>query len=140
MEISGKRLCGAITFSAQAENGNIGACHCAMCRTWSGGVLLAVEGASALKVSGEDHLAVYKSSDWAERCFCKTCGTNLFWRSATFNHTAVMAGAVENVEDLNLAKEIYVDAKPDYYAFAGDRPRLTEAEFLAQFATPSENE
>lgn len=139
-EISGKCLCGAISFSAKAENGNIGACHCTQCRAWSGGILLAVEGATDLKISGEDQLAVYKSSDWAERCFCKTCGTNLFWRSATFNHTAVMAGAINNVEDLNLAKEIFIDSKPAYYALAGERPRLTQAEFLALYATPPENE
>jgi hypothetical protein len=30
--------------------------------------------------------------------------------------------------------EIFVDNKPAGYAFAGDHPRLTEAEFLAQFS------
>ena len=30
--------------------------------------------------SGADNLATYTSSDWAERGFCKICGSSLFWR------------------------------------------------------------
>lgn len=132
--VKGKCLCGAVTFAATTKTNHIGACHCSMCRTWSGGVVFALEDASDLKISGEENMTVYKSSDWGERCFCGKCGTNLFWRSSQFGHTAVMAGALEDQAGLKFVSEIFVDAKPAHYAFANDTKKMTEAEFLAQFA------
>lgn len=136
--LSGKCLCGAITFTVDSPTGTIGVCHCKMCRTWSGGLVFAIEDARDLAISGEGSLGVYKSSDWGERCFCKTCGTNLFWRSEQFGHIAVMAGSIEQEDNLTFANEIYVDHTPGYFAFANDTHKLTEAEFLAQFAPPAE--
>jgi len=138
-ELTGKCLCGAITFTVASPSGRIGACHCKMCRTWSGGLVFAIEDARDLVISGEENLGVFKSSDWGERCFCKTCGTNLFWRSEQFNHTAVMAGSIEQEDRLTFASEIYVDRSPGYFAFANETNKMTEAEFLAQFAPPSDS-
>jgi len=132
--LSGQCLCGSVSFTAKSADGHVGACHCNMCRRWSGGTTLALEEARDLVIQGEDNLGVYSSSDWGERCFCKTCGTNLFWRSETFNYTAVMAGAINETDKLSFVQEIFIDSKPAYYSFANDTNKLTEAEFLAQFA------
>ena len=35
--------------------------------------------------------------------------------------------------------EIYIDKKPDAYAFAGERQTMTEAEVMAMFAAPPES-
>lgn len=133
-QLNGRCLCGAVRFTVTVASGNLGACHCAMCRTWSGGVLFALDEVKDLNVSSDGALGIYKSSDWAERGFCKTCGTNLFWRSEQFGHTAVMAGAIEEQDELTFVSEIFVDAKPGYYAFANDTKKFTEAEVLAQFS------
>lgn len=132
--LSGACLCGAVKFSVTTGNSEVGVCHCSMCRTWSGGAVFALDEISDLKITGEDNLAVYKSSDWAERCFCKTCGSNLFWRSEQFGHTAIMAGAIEDQSALKFTSEIFIDSKPEYYAFSNDTKKLTEAEVLAMFA------
>ena len=131
--LTGKCLCGAVTFQALSKEGNVGACHCKMCRTWSGGVLFAVEDAHELRIEGEANLGVYKSSDWGERCFCKNCGTNLFWRSEQFGHTAVMAGNIIEEDKLRFAQQIYIDQKPGYFSFSEPTMKMTEAEFTAQF-------
>jgi hypothetical protein len=39
-------------------------------------------------------------------------------------------GSFDDQTPFTLGGEIYVDAKPTGYAFAGDHPRETEAEFL----------
>ncbi|MCH9765089.1 MAG: GFA family protein [Alphaproteobacteria bacterium] len=132
--LSGACLCGAVKFTVTTENSQVGVCHCSMCRTWSGGVVFALDEVKDLKIQGEDNLGVYKSSEWAERCFCKKCGSNLFWRSEQLGHTVVMAGAIEDQSSLKFASEIFIDAKPDYYAFANDTKKYTEAEVLAQFS------
>jgi hypothetical protein len=43
----------------------------------------------------------------------------------------VSMGAFDDQSVFQLAGEIYVDAKPPGYAFAGDHPRQTGEEFLA---------
>ncbi len=132
--IPGKCLCGAVQFTVTAKKPNVGVCHCKMCRTWSGGVVFALSEVEALDISKDDNLGIYKSSEWGERCFCKTCGSNLFWRSPSYDHVAVMAGALDDSVALNFTSEIYTDSKPAYYAFANDTKKMTEAEFVALFA------
>ncbi len=134
MDLHGKCLCGGVTFTVKSETGNVGACHCSLCRTWSGGVVMALEDAEDLKIADETMLGVYKSSDWAERCFCRTCGTNLFWRSPEYGHVIVMAGAIAEQDRLQFTRQIYIDNKPAHYEFANPTANLTEAEFLAQFS------
>lgn len=138
-KLSGRCLCNAVSYTLESATGHVGACHCSMCRRWSGGVVLALVDASNMKISGEGNMAVYKSSEWGERCFCKTCGTNLFWRSPTFNHTAVMAGALVEQDKLTFVSEIFIDEKPAYFDFINETHKMTGPEFVAQFAPPTDD-
>jgi hypothetical protein len=99
------------------------------------GTTIACEGRPELSQGKDDDslLTTYKSSDWGERCFCSKCGTNLFANSPDFGYFGVNAGALELQDQtkLHLAEEIFIDKKPDFYSFAGDRKKLTEEEFLA---------
>lgn len=132
-EHAGKCLCGAVRFTADEAEPHFHACHCSMCRRWSGGPLFVVL-ASGVKFDGEENVARYDSSAWAERAFCKRCGTNLFYRLKKTDQYYLSVGAFDDPTAFNLAGEIYVDHKPEGYAFAGDHPRLTEEETLALFA------
>src|SRR5690606_9332393 len=85
-----------------------------------------------------DALGVYRSSDWAERGFCKECGTPLFWRTHDHSMYAVSATAVEISEGLRLATETFIEEKPQYYAFANDTTKVTGAEWMAMFAEDRE--
>jgi len=58
----------------------VGACYCGMCRRWGGGPLLAVDCGTSVRLTGEEHVGVFASSKWAERGFCKQCGSHLFYR------------------------------------------------------------
>ena len=85
----------------------------------------------SLKVSGEEFLEAYASSEWGERCFCKKCGSVLMWRARDNSHLVVSAGALEDRGGLKLATQIFIDEKPAYYDFANETPRMTGAEFVA---------
>lgn len=110
-----------------------------MCRKWAGGPF---EGAhcSDLKLETNDGLSWYRSSKWAERGFCGRCGTNLFWRFADKSQDgmAFSVEALDDNDDLTLSRHIYIDSKPARYDFADNRPRLTEAEFLAELGIEPE--
>ena len=78
--LEGHCLCGAVTLRAAINHSQVGACHCATCRRWGGGPLLAIESDQPVAFDGAQQISVYASSDWAERGFCKECGTHLFYR------------------------------------------------------------
>lgn len=86
---------------------------------------------------GKDTLSTIASSDWAERGFCSKCGSSLFYRiTAPGKHhgiTSVSLGSLEDTTGLPLAKEWFIDKKPETYALAGERPTITEAEAFAMF-------
>jgi hypothetical protein len=135
----GRCLCGSVAFEVEIPEARFSVCHCGMCRRWAGGPWMSVHCPRPAVFSEDSGLAWYRGSDWAERGFCSTCGTSLFYRLADNPDglLVVAVDALEDATDLALDRHIYIDAKPDRYDFADDRPRLTEAEFLAEIgATP----
>jgi hypothetical protein len=130
--LSGHCLCGAVTFTATPERMEMGICHCAMCRRWTGGAFMAVT-CEDVRVADESQFGVYKSSSYGERCFCKACGTTLFWRMADGSHTAVSAQAFDDPSQVPLTSEIFTDEQPANYAFANQTTRMTGPEVIAAF-------
>lgn len=127
--LSGRCLCGAVRFQA-TPRGGMHACHCEKCRRMSGGVFLSVE---CVDVQATGPLKTYESSDWAVRQFCGDCGASLFWRMRDGSLDSVAVQAFDDPGAFSFDGEIYIDAKPGNYAFAGDRQRLTGAEVEAMF-------
>lgn len=141
MQKTGSCLCGAVTFRIEDAPAECGACHCGMCRKWSGGVYLGLHvPAGGATFAGEERITVYKSSDWAERGFCSTCGSSLFYRvTAPGPHRGDMhfgLGTLDDPGGISLAEEIFIDEKPEGYAFEGHRKTMTAAEVFAMFAPP----
>lgn len=131
--ISGRCLCGAITVSVAEFDGKIGACHCGMCRRWTGGPSLSLPG-KHMKISGEEQMRVYDSSQWAERAFCGRCGSSLFYRLKKTGDAYVWAGLFDDLPGAVLEHQIFIDRKPGWYDFANPTTNLTEAEIFAKFA------
>lgn len=135
--VSGRCLCGAVRFTAEPTKPETHVCHCEMCRRWTGSALLAVSiPPDAIRFEGAENIRTFASSEWAERAWCGVCGSTLYYRLAVEGfgpRTYEMSlGLFEDPGAFPLAKEIFIDRKPANYAFAGDRPRLTEAEHLAE--------
>lgn len=132
---TGGCLCGAVRFTLATAPESYGACHCGMCRRWGGGIELGVEvRPGGIDWQGAEHVRTYASSVWAERGWCDICGSSLFWRLTAAGPMqglmSVSAGSLDSLEGLAFAHEVFIDAKPDSYAFAGERRRMTEAEVM----------
>lgn len=130
MKRTGRCLCGAVSFEISKSDAHIGACHCSMCRRHSGGVFIGLRvSESDISFHGEDQLARYTSSDWAERAFCKTCGSTLFYRVTLDgpmkgeHHVGI--GTLDDPSGLPLTQELFIDLKPDGYSFAEKTQALT---------------
>ena len=130
--VKGSCLCGAVAFEAETPK-SVNVCHCSMCRRWTGGPFMACHADGGVAFSREDGLTWYDSSDWAERGFCSVCGSSLFYRLKDKpSELIILAGALDLPDGMTLGSEIFIDEKPDFYDLAGERPRLTGPEFLAQ--------
>jgi hypothetical protein len=134
--MNGRCLCGAVTFTAEEVEVEHHACHCGMCRRWAGGSGFFAASAKHVSFTGEAQLGRYKSSDWAERGFCKTCGSTLFYFLIPTKSYAMSVGAFDDPSAFRLAREIFIDRKPPGYAYAGDHERWTEAETFARLTPP----
>lgn len=133
-EHRGSCLCGAVRVLAKTMSADVGVCHCTMCRTWGGGPLFAAECESDLQFEGPEHISTFSSSEWAERGFCRTCGTHLFYRLKNGGHYAIPVGLFDDVEQWQLAEQIFIDQKPSFYSFAQETKLLTGEEVFARFS------
>ncbi|VAW33316.1 Gfa-like protein [hydrothermal vent metagenome] len=130
----GSCLCKSVQVEAEVISHNVGVCHCRMCRKWAGGSLLAVETSGVVNFKGEDNITSYKSSDWAQRGFCKNCGTHLFYHLLSNNQYIIPAGLFDSDAGFVLGHQIFIEEKPGYYNFAEKTKKMTGAEAFKAFS------
>lgn len=143
MDITGRCMCGAVSYRASVTDAHLGACHCSMCRRWSGGVFLGVAVApDAISFSGDEHVQIFQSSPWAERAFCRACGSNLFYRvTAPGEHQGIYhigAGTMDDQQGLTLSQQLFIDQKPSGYSFRETTTDLTQVQVEALFGGSGE--
>jgi hypothetical protein len=124
IEHSGRCQCGAVTFRIHGNIRDVVNCHCSLCRRVHGHA----PGYSAARkaemtVAGEDNIAWYRSSDQAQRGFCRTCGSSLFWKPDGRETISVAAGALDPPTGLRTVRHIFVADKGDCYEIADGVPQ-----------------
>lgn len=130
----GHCLCGAVTVSVRDLSREISACHCEMCRRWSGTIqmgIVAKEGDA--EVAGP--IRSYRSSDFSERAWCDRCGSALWMRNVAGSDAGTyefVPGLFENAAGARLVRVVYDDCCPEGYALAGDHERVSKAEYEAR--------
>ncbi|MCX9147481.1 GFA family protein [Erythrobacter sp. WG] len=129
--VTGRCLCGAVTITVEAMEAQVDICHCAMCQRWSGAFYAGVKGEN-VTVEGEAAVTAYRSSEWAERAFCGTCGSNLWYRFLPTGSRSFLAGLFDLPTGFGIERQIFVDEKPDWYDIAQESPMLTGEEIIAE--------
>lgn len=135
----GSCLCGAVHISAKTMTNKAGACHCSMCQKWAGGPLIMVDCGSDVSFQDADNVAAFSSSEWAERGFCKKCGSHLFYRLKAQNQYFMPVGIFDGAEQFVLDHQIFIEEKPEYYCFSNETQNMTGAEVFAMFASATES-
>ena len=128
-ERSGRCLCGAVRFTAEVGE-EFGACHCSMCRRWGGAPGMAIDG-HAVRFEGAENIVRYRSSESAERGFCRICGSSMFYKMFKDDKYELILGALDDQDGLVMTRQIYIDEKPAHYEFANQTRTLTGAEVEA---------
>jgi hypothetical protein len=126
--IEGYCLCKEVKVSIQQAPENFAVCHCESCRRWVGGAGMNFNAGQNLKFSGEHLVGRYSSSEWAERGFCKNCGTNLFFRLKKTDHYFLSIGLFGSDISPQFTLQEFIDEKPEYYSFADETRSFTKEE------------
>ena len=134
MQKTGSCLCGEIKITANNLSSKLWSCHCSMCRNWTGGPFMAVDAGSDVTFEWEQNISRFISSDWAERGFCKACGSNLFYYLKPKNQYMLLAGLFENIDELEFDHQIFIEEKPECYSFENKTMNMTGKEVFEQFA------
>lgn len=135
---TGSCLCGTNRFTVDTLNTHLGACHCSMCRNWVGGPFLALDCGTGVHFESEEQITVYDSSAWAERGFCSTCGSHLFYRLKAQQQYMMPPGLFEQ-QDFVFDHQVFIDEKPEYYTFSNQTQDMTGPEIFARYASPENN-
>ena len=131
-------ICGAVRFEAEPRRREARACHCATCRRWTGSAFVGVSVLPEdIRFEGAESIRTYRSSEWAERGWCDRCGTTLYYHLTAEGFGPrtyeIALGLFDAPDGFPLTSEIYIDRKPDGFAFAGEHRRRTKAEVEAGF-------
>ena len=134
--MKGRCVCGKTTFTVELKNHDIHACHCSICRKQTSGIIMTIDiKQGSLEFIKNDHLSIYNSSNWGERGFCNSCGTNLFWRTKDKNYCNINAFSLDQQpKDVKFDMELFIDNKPEFYTFKNDTKKLTEADVISLFS------
>ena len=127
-KIMGSCLCKSINVEICDTPKTFTVCHCESCRKWSGGVPMSINSGENLQFLGEQFVGRYSSSEWAERGFCKNCGTHLFFRLKKSDHYFLMAGLFGDSISPKFEMQEFIDSKPNYYSFADITKTMTKKE------------
>ncbi len=129
--IEGHCLCGAVRIALTSPSSEVEICQCGMCRRWGGAFYAAQTGADA-DMTGEDAVSVYRSSEWAERAFCRHCGSGLWFRFLPTGNRSFSAGLFDSARGAEIEKEIFADEAAAWCSLDGNHPRQTGAEVIAE--------
>ena len=130
---TGRCMCGSVTYEATFSEARFGTCYCKMCQRWSAGAFMGVHTESFTLTSAPETLTDYKSSDWASRGFCATCGSNIYYHAPQFGGPSVALGTLDDTSGLEVDVQLFIDKKPEGFALANETKLLTEADIDAMY-------
>ena len=95
VRITGGCQCGAVRYALSEAPTEPSVCYCRMCQKAFGSYFAPLGGVPTVAFTvTRGSLAVFKSSDQAERGFCRDCGTPLTFRYVERPRISVSLGSV----------------------------------------------
>lgn len=120
---TGSCLCGAVRFTTRGPLRDVIYCHCSQCRKQTGHYYAATNVPDGnIVIEGSESISWYRSSPEAQRGFCRSCGSALFWKRDGSDYVSVLAGAFDQPSGLEGTSHIFVADKGDYYTIMDGLP------------------
>jgi hypothetical protein len=127
--ITGGCQCGAVRYALHAAPSEPHICHCRMCQKAFGSWFapLAVVAAEAFEVT-RGGLALFRSSDLADRGFCRDCGTPLTFSRVGSGFVAVSIGSLDEPERVPPLNQSGKESRMPWFAVLAALPGETTTE------------
>lgn len=120
---SGGCLCGAVRYQVRGRLRDVVMCHCTMCQRLHGGIGPHTKALKVnLRITRDEGLAWYQTSEVARRGFCRNCGSGLFWEPFELDATGILAGTLDPPSGLATMGHIFVGEKADFVEINDDLP------------------
>ena len=95
--MTGGCQCGRIRYSVRIEDDDAYFCHCRMCQRATGGVSIAFKNVAVIDVQWTGPAPDrYRSSPFARRGFCSSCGTPLTYESDDHDQMDLTVGSFDD--------------------------------------------
>jgi hypothetical protein len=124
--------CGAVRYALYAEPTNPHVCHCRMCQKAFGSYFAPFAGVPLgdfAWVTGTP--GVFRSSEVAERGFCRDCGTPLSFRFVDKDRISVSLGSLDDPSRVVPAKQYGVESRLPFVATLANLPDTTTEDDVA---------
>ena len=97
----GACFCGAVEIEVQGAPEGMGYCHCASCRSWSGGPVNAFtlwQPQNVKVTKGAELIGRFKKTEVSDRQYCTRCGGHLMTDHPTLGLTDVFAATIPSLK------------------------------------------
>ena len=122
---TGGCLCGAVRYAVSGPLRDVVNCHCSMCQRLHGNFGPHSKARKVdITITETNGLAWYKTSEVAQRGFCRDCGSSLFWEPFELEATGIIAGSLDSPTGLKTIGHIFVAEKADFYEIADELPQF----------------
>lgn len=125
-KITGSCLCGACSYSSDAEPIDIRACHCKLCQKATGAPFYARVRVPLDQTQITGPVGWYNSSPELERGFCPQCGTSLFSKRASAGSIGLCMGSLDDPDRFQPSDHIWVSKKQAWLTLTDDLPCYEE--------------
>ena len=134
--LTGGCQCGAVRYALNETPSGPHICHCRMCQKAFGSFFAPLTGVpiAAFEVT-RGTLSVFKSSEQAERGFCRDCGTPLTFRYVERPRIAVSIGSLDKPEKVAPQNQYGIESRISWFtklpSLPGDQTTEQDAPELA---------
>lgn len=131
-KLTGRCLCGEVTYTAHGQPEVVAQCHCEECRRLSGTghTVGAMYSRDAVDVRGSLKKFAYRSSNSSDvtKAFCENCGSPIYGTNTRSpNHLTLTLGTMDDANGLDVEVVIFARDKPDW-----DEPKADVTSFATQ--------
>jgi hypothetical protein len=122
-KVTGGCQCGAVRYEWVEGPTYASVCHCRMCQKASGQPFMAFTGGKLENLRWtRGRLAIFNSSEHAERGFCSACGTPLTYRLTSTARISVTMASLDNPEAMRPTKAYGIEGKLSWTDTISDLP------------------
>lgn len=125
--IEGGCLCGSIRYRAKSMPLRGVICHCAMCRRHSGAPALSFVHFARQQFRWlGDEPTRYRSSQFAERGFCRKCGSTVSMHEEVLaDRVQIAVGSLDEPNRVSIDDHVWTSEQIDWFDVADDLPRYS---------------